>query len=199
MVNFEAKKTPLYLQVKDHIKTYIGNGYWPIGHKLPSERELAREMGVSRKTVSLAYKELVNEGILSSHQGKGTFVIELPGGNEINYKSIIETIDSCIDFCIKMGIDTDTFLKLCKQRLDKYKEKHQKLNILLIECNKEQIDYFCKELHLGPDVTITPMLLQELSKDRSNIQQKLSNYDFLITTLFHLEEVTQIICDNNKS
>jgi len=42
MVNFEANKVPLYLQIKDQIKKFIEDGKWPIGHKLPSERELGR-------------------------------------------------------------------------------------------------------------------------------------------------------------
>jgi len=116
MVNFEANKVPLYLQIKDQIKKFIEDGKWPIGHKLPSERELAVKMGVSRKTVSLAYKELVREGILFSRQGRGTFVAEAPSCENAVYESIIKSIDSCIDSSLKMGIDADTFLKLCRQR-----------------------------------------------------------------------------------
>jgi len=197
MVNFEAKKTPLYLQIKDYIKKYIEDGNWPIGHRVPSERDLAKEMGVSRKTVSLAYKELENEGILSSHRGRGTFVIELPKCDKKSYKSIIDTIDKCINSCLKMGIDADSFLTLCRQRVSEYKEKLHKLKIMLVECNKEQLDYFCKELELGAGVTITPVLLQDFKKNFANSKQKLKDYDFLISTLFHIDEVKQIISDKD--
>lgn len=197
MVNFEARKTPLYLQIKNYIKKYIEDGNWPIGHRLPSERDLAREMGVSRKTVSLAYKELVNEGILSSHRGRGTYVIELPRIDKSCYTNVIDTIDRCIDSCLKIGIDADTFLNLCRQRVSEYKEKLHNLKIMLVECNKEQLDYFCKELELGAGVTITPVLLQDFKINFNTIQQKLKNYDFLITTLFHIDEVKQIINDKN--
>ncbi|MFY9312049.1 MAG: winged helix-turn-helix domain-containing protein [Tepidanaerobacteraceae bacterium] len=193
MVNFEADKTPLYIQIKNHIRKYIEDGNWPIGHKLPSERELAREMGVSRKTVSLAYKELVDEGILSSHRGRGTFVLELPKNNNPSYNNIIENIDRCINSCLKMGIDPDTFLKLCRKRVNEYKEKLHELKIILIECNKEQLDYFSKELELGAGAAITPVLLQDFKNNLGNIQQKLSDYDYLITTLFHIDEVKKIV------
>jgi len=154
---------------------------------------LAVKMGVSRKTVSLAYKELVREGILFSRQGRGTFVAEAPSCENAVYESIIKSIDSCIDSSLKMGIDADTFLKLCRQRVDEYKKKFHRLKIMLIECNKEQLDYFCRELELGSGVAITPVLLQDFEKNVDNINQQLKDFDFLVTTLFHLEEVEQIM------
>ena len=42
------------------------------GKKLPTERELAKALRVSRNTISTAYKELEDEGVLYSHQGRGT-------------------------------------------------------------------------------------------------------------------------------
>ncbi|MCG1011793.1 winged helix-turn-helix transcriptional regulator [Tepidanaerobacter sp. GT38] len=193
MVNFKANNIPLYLQIKDHIKKYIEDGNLPIGHRLPSERELAEEIGVSRKTVSLAYEELEKEGILSSHRGRGTFVIKMPTSDKTNYESIMQVIDECLNSCLKKGVDPDAFLSLCSQRVKEYKQKLHKLKIMIVECNKEQLDYFCKELELGAGVTITPVLLQDFKKDFANIPQKLKDYDFLITTLFHIDEVRQII------
>lgn len=197
MVHFEAKKTPLYIQIKNHIKKHIKDGTWPIGHRLPSERELANEMGVSRKTVSLAYKELEEEGILSSHRGRGTFIVELPKSDKTSYKNITDIIDKCIDSCLKMGIDAETFLSICRQRIKEYKERLHKMRVMLVECNKEQLDYFCKELELGAGVTITPVLLQDFKKNFANIQQKIKDYDYLITTLFHIDEVKEIVNDKN--
>lgn len=198
MVDFKAKKSPLYIQIKKYIKKYIEDGNWPIGHRLPSERDLAKEMGVSRKTVSLAYKELESEGVLSSHQGRGTFVIEVPKGDEaMVFKNIIKTIDECFDTSLKMGMDADGFLNLCKKRVNEYKDKLHELKVMLVECNKEQLDYFCEELELGSGVSITPVLLQDFKTNYVTIRQQLKNYDFLITTLFHIKEVTEIIKDEN--
>jgi len=43
---------PLHLQVKRNISNLILQGYWQRGEKLPTERELASALGVSRNTVS---------------------------------------------------------------------------------------------------------------------------------------------------
>ena len=198
MVDFKAKKTPLYIQIKEYIKKHIEDSNWPIGHRLPSERELAKEMGVSRKTVSLAYKELENQGFLSSHQGRGTFVIKVPKSDKAKvYKNIVKTIDECFDTSLKIGMDADSFINLCKQRVKEYKNRLHGLKIMLVECDKEQLDYFCKELELGVEVSITPVLLQDFKANFININQKLKDFDFLITTLCHIQEVKEIINDDS--
>ena len=56
------------------IKEKIKEGDYKSGEKVPSEAELQKELSISRTTARNALKELVNEGILETHQGKGTFV-----------------------------------------------------------------------------------------------------------------------------
>lgn len=66
----------LYIQIKDKIKEQIVTGKWKKGSKIPSERELCEAFGVSRITVRQAIAEAVNEGLLFTVQGKGTFVAD---------------------------------------------------------------------------------------------------------------------------
>src|SRR4051812_12394713 len=46
----------------------------PAGTAIPTEMELARDYGVSRVTVARALNDLVRQGVLDRHQGKGTFI-----------------------------------------------------------------------------------------------------------------------------
>lgn len=64
---------PLYKQLKDRILTALADGTLPPRTKLASERELVEHYGVSRITVRQAMKELVLEGYLRSHPGKGFY------------------------------------------------------------------------------------------------------------------------------
>lgn len=52
----------------------IGQGHLPAGSRLPSERDLATRLSVSRSTVVTAYDALRGEGLLESRQGSGTRV-----------------------------------------------------------------------------------------------------------------------------
>lgn len=65
---------PLYAQIRDAIREDVQSGEIKPGEKLLSENELAEMYGVSRMTIRQAISELINEGILYSRQGVGTFV-----------------------------------------------------------------------------------------------------------------------------
>lgn len=193
MIQFKADKTPLYLQIKHYIEKNISEEKWGVGYKLPPERELARELEVSRKTVSLAYKELQREGILSSHQGRGTFVIKKPLKEKNGILEIIKAIDSCIEKALDLEIGLNDFLELCKNRVNEYINQLHKLELVFIECNREQLDYFSKELELGSGISIIPVLLQDFKRNVEEFNQKLKSSDFVVTTFFHVDEVKSLI------
>lgn len=65
---------PLYRQVADAIRDRIRSGRWPGNYKLKAEVDLATELGVSRGTMRQALQSLVQEGLLTQVQGRGTFV-----------------------------------------------------------------------------------------------------------------------------
>src|SRR5574339_565814 len=65
---------PLYYQLKMHIESQIRSGIWQPGDQVPSESDLGEKFHVSRTTVRQALGELVNQGLLTRVQGKGTFV-----------------------------------------------------------------------------------------------------------------------------
>lgn len=67
---------PLYLQVREELTRHLSSGRWQPGTMLPSEQELARELGVSQGTVRKALNAMTAERILVRRQGRGTFVSE---------------------------------------------------------------------------------------------------------------------------
>lgn len=67
---------PLYRQVKAIFVRRLVDGVWAPGAALPSEGQLAAEIGVSQGTVRKALDELAAENLLVRRQGRGTFVAE---------------------------------------------------------------------------------------------------------------------------
>lgn len=65
---------PMYLRLAAAIVAAIERGKLVAGEKLPSERELALHLGVSRTTVVNAYRELESRGLVRGQVGRGTFV-----------------------------------------------------------------------------------------------------------------------------
>lgn len=70
----KSSVVPIYYQLKTLIQNRIASGEYPIGTRLPSERELCEMYEISRMTVRQAINDLVNEGRLMREQGRGTFV-----------------------------------------------------------------------------------------------------------------------------
>ena len=68
--------SPVYIQIHDEIHEAIDAGRWVPGDRIPAERELADQFGVSRMTLRQAIMLLVDEGILERRVGSGTFVSE---------------------------------------------------------------------------------------------------------------------------
>ena len=65
---------PLYMQIKELFVANISHGRWSPGDVIPSEIQLAQDLGVSQGTVRKAITELVENNVLTRRQGRGTFV-----------------------------------------------------------------------------------------------------------------------------
>jgi DNA-binding transcriptional MocR family regulator len=70
---------PGYRSLADALEKGVIDGQLLNGDRLPSHRQLARELKLSVGTVSKAYQEAEERGIISSHVGRGTFVNYRPG------------------------------------------------------------------------------------------------------------------------
>ena len=68
-------QSPLYLQLRELIRSKIENGEYPPGTAIPSVGTLAEKYGIHRLSVRSAFSALIGEGLLMSVQGKGIFVV----------------------------------------------------------------------------------------------------------------------------
>jgi GntR family transcriptional regulator, transcriptional repressor for pyruvate dehydrogenase complex len=83
----------LYEQIVQQIEETIRKGRLKEGERLPAERELALQFGVSRTAVREAMKALIEKGLVESHPGRGTFVTFGPS----------DPIRQTLDRVIKVG------------------------------------------------------------------------------------------------
>jgi GntR family transcriptional regulator / MocR family aminotransferase len=79
--------TPLHRQLFDALRAAILEGRLSAGSRLPSTRDLGREIGVSRNTVMAAYEQLVAEGFLEGRTGSGTYVSTTMPGDLISARA----------------------------------------------------------------------------------------------------------------
>ena len=78
-----TRATPLHSQIRNLLEATIRSGQWRANDRVPSEREICDQHGVSRITARRAVSDLVNDGLLYTIAGKGTFVVDRPLRQEL--------------------------------------------------------------------------------------------------------------------
>jgi GntR family transcriptional regulator len=69
---------PIYIQIMEQIRQMLANGELKQGDQLPTVRQLATELRVNFNTVARAYRLLDEAGLISTQQGRGTYIWEVP-------------------------------------------------------------------------------------------------------------------------
>jgi len=72
----DADKQPLHVAISEQLKANIEAGEYEPGERLPSEFDLGEIFGVSRTTIRKAIANLIQQGLVTTQQGKGIFVTE---------------------------------------------------------------------------------------------------------------------------
>ncbi|MFN8190765.1 MAG: PLP-dependent aminotransferase family protein [Nocardioidaceae bacterium] len=86
----ELPTRPAYAGLAEALRLAIGDGRLPAGVRLPSERDLAQLLGLSRTTVTRAYASLRGDGYAHAQQGAGTFT-RIPGGRARTWDRALTT------------------------------------------------------------------------------------------------------------
>jgi len=125
-LNFKSGK-PVYLQVVDQIKSAAASGVLQPGESLPSIRPLAEQLRINRNTVSKAYAELENQGVIQTMAGKGCFVAEnhSPFRKQVRQKMLTEDVDAAIVQAHHLQVNDEDFLALVRERLEVFSQRRE--------------------------------------------------------------------------
>lgn len=187
-------RVPLYLQVKHAIMDLIKNGSLKVGLKMPTERELSEKLKVSRNTVSSAYKELEQEGVLKSYQGKGTFVAEeaKPWKAQGIKDKVTKFIDLALEEALEVGMEADEFLNIVVHRVKEKKQHMRKIKAIYIECNIEQARLFSQQLSKSINMNVVPLTIPDLRNMDKKTNETIENSQVIISTFNHINEVKEL-------
>ena len=112
---------PIYLQVVDRIKEMIADGRLKPGNQLPTVRALALEMRVNFNTVARAYRILDEAGIISTQQGRGTYILDVPPPEvaEAMRRTTLEALtDRYLADATRLGLSPAEILTIIQQQMD---------------------------------------------------------------------------------
>jgi GntR family transcriptional regulator len=112
---------PMYKQVTDQIKDAIADGTLKKEDKLPSIREMSKELKISVITIKRAYADLENEGFIYTRTGMGSFVANINKNTlrEGKLNEMREEIRRILAAGEKVNIHADEIIKIVNELGDK--------------------------------------------------------------------------------
>jgi GntR family transcriptional regulator len=123
----QSDKRPIYLQIIEQIKRRIAVGDWVEGQAIPSIRQLAVDLQVSVITVKRAYLELEREGIIVTHQGKGSHVATNPGlGVRLQEQELQSHLQNAIRLSALLGLQPEELESRLREASDNAMAKEEK-------------------------------------------------------------------------
>jgi DNA-binding transcriptional regulator YhcF (GntR family) len=178
----------------------IRSGTLKVGTKMPTERELSEKLKISRNTISSAYKELEQEGVLKSYQGRGTFVDEeaQPWKAKNVKDKIIKFVDLGLEEALETGMSAEEFLEIVSQRVNEKIEMMSKIVAVYVECNIEQSRMFSKQLSQSTNMSVIPLTISDLKAMDKDSKEAIEKSQVIIATFNHVNEVNELISGFNK-
>ena len=108
-----SSHVPVYKQIVEKIKMKIAKGELKQGDFLPSVRKLAEDIGVNFNTVSKAYKELSEEGIIEVQRGEG-YTVKVESLEDFNNEILLE-IKQALKKALNTGISPNEIKKIFEE------------------------------------------------------------------------------------
>ncbi len=110
---------PIYAQLREQIKEAILSGDLPENTALPSLRKLAQGLKISVLTTARAYRELEEEGFITSVQGKGCYV--MPRGSKLIREQLLREVENGLSAAIsaagKAGLSGDELFAMLDEMI----------------------------------------------------------------------------------
>ncbi|MBU1239075.1 GntR family transcriptional regulator [Myxococcota bacterium] len=176
---------PVFLQIEHYLEEKIRTGELKTHSRLPSERQLASELNVSRGTVKKAYDNLVTRGLLQVRQGSGYYVMPLPlPMATTRMERAVDIIRQAIYELEKMRFTHRDVGDIFTSQLEERMESLRHFSVLTVDCNPEALEVYHRQLGTLSYANHREMLLADL-EHQSSPAEVMAAYDIIITTTTH--------------
>jgi len=179
---------PIRLQLTEQLKHFIEGGGFPRDQALPSIREVAGFLGINPNTVARAIEDLKRGGYVEARRGKGVFVAPRPPARpspDLRAAFLQEVVLRAAALGMTAEDLAVGVVSLAGVRPAAVRGA---VEILLVECNPQALDFFAKELEAQLPVRADKVLLGELA-GAVRRKKPARQWAAAVTSFFHLPEV----------
>jgi GntR family transcriptional regulator len=109
---------PIYLQIVEQVRQQVSNGELRPGDQLPTVRQMATDLRVNFNTVARAYRMLDEAGLISTQQGRGTYIWEGPTEEtlkQLKKKSLEELARNYLEEASRLGYSLEDAVEELKR------------------------------------------------------------------------------------
>jgi len=118
---------PIYTQIVNQIQSQLVNKVIKPGDQLPTVRALAQDLRVNFNTVARAYRILDEARIISTQQGRGTYITEIPPpeiSEKLRHESLAALTQRFITEAFRLGFSEREVSQMVRDSLKSSKEAH---------------------------------------------------------------------------
>lgn len=111
---------PIYTQIVEQVQSQLAAGILKPGDQLPTVRALAEELRVNFNTIARAYRLLDEARIISTQQGRGTYITEIPPPKvteKLKQASLVALTDRFVNEAERLGFSEPEISQMVKTRL----------------------------------------------------------------------------------
>jgi GntR family transcriptional regulator len=115
---------PIYTQIVNQVQTQVAGGILKPGDQLPTVRALAEELRINFNTVARAYRILDEARIISTQQGRGTYITEIPPPKvteKLRRESLQVLTERYIDEAMRLEFSEAEINEMIEDRLKAWK------------------------------------------------------------------------------
>ena len=117
-----ASRSPIYRQLAQQIREAVARGRLAPESRLPSVRDLSRQLVINPNTVARVYTELERDGVLNTRPGLGVFVAQ--PRNDLTKKArkdrLTALADQLLTEAVHLGFSAEESLALVAERMEKF-------------------------------------------------------------------------------
>jgi GntR family transcriptional regulator len=116
--------TPIYVQIVERVGHLIATGVLKPGDQLPTVRQMAAELRVNFNTIARAYRMLDESGVISTQQGRGTYVLEPPPPEQaanLRRQAIEGVTRAYLDEASRMGFEPEEVHQTATELIEEWR------------------------------------------------------------------------------
>jgi DNA-binding transcriptional regulator YhcF (GntR family) len=117
-----ASAVPPYEQIRSQVAIMAATGVLPVGSRLPTIRQLSKDLGLAGGTVARAYRELEADGVIATRGRHGSYVAEMNGKAQrgVPNEALADAAQAFAVRARQLGADSKRALKLAQEAFESF-------------------------------------------------------------------------------